>query len=387
MDIDSILCILTAFLLLILSIFLLSYRKGNRLSNLLLSAFFFLNIIFVLQYLLIHLGFWFKYPPLYLTSNSLTYFMGLLLYFYTKSLCYKDFRIEKKELIHVLPFLFLVISIFAYYHLKFIFVPDAASLKGTAITQDKILTRYEILVYFCILYGFLVFYCVMSLKTLSEYRRNLKNQFSNINYIDLSWLILVIAAYFSIWLIDLVVYLLLFIPQFPNIILSVLNKSSGIINFVFAIYIVYKGLNQSDIFAGIIKEKYKTARLPQPEIDELKNKIKSTMTSQKPYLDPDLALDNLAELLSIPARQLSQVINVAFNQNFFDFISDHRIREAKQMLSDPAYKNQTILAILYDVGFNSKSSFNHLFKNKAGMTPSEFRKKFQNTDAWNSHPE
>ena len=99
------------------------------------------------------------------------------------------------------------------------------------------------------------------------------------------------------------------------------------------------------------------------------------MVKQKPYLNPDLNLDNLAETLSIPTRNLSQIINVAFNQNFFDFISDYRIHEARRVLSDPAYKKQTILDILYEVGFNSKSSFNQLFKKKTGMTPSEFRKK------------
>jgi len=88
-----------------------------------------------------------------------------------------------------------------------------------------------------------------------------------------------------------------------------------------------------------------------------------------------LNLDNLVETLSLPARHLSQVINVAFNQNFFDFISDYRILEAKQKLYDPVYKDKTILHVLFDVGFNSKSSFNHLFKKKTGMTPSEFRKK------------
>lgn len=369
MDIDSVVSILTAFLFLLLSIFLFSYKKGNRLSNWILSVFFLFNFIYTLLYYLIHIGLWFEYPPLYLASNSLFYFMGPLLYFYTKSLCYKDFRIEKKAFIHFLPFLFLVFSVFVYYHLKIAFVPHSSSSNITP------LTRYEILVYFCVLDGFLLSYCFLSLNTLSRYRKDLKNHFSNLNTINLSWLSMIIIAYTCVWLLDLIIYLLLFIPGFPRLIITILNHSSGAINLAFALVILFKGLKQSDIFTGISSEKYKTARLSPHEIDEFKNRIETVMADQKPYLDPELNLDNLAEILSIPARHLSQVINVAFNQNFFDFISDYRIHEAKQMLLDPACKDTSILNILYDVGFNSKSSFNELFRKKTGMTPSEFRKK------------
>ncbi len=368
-DLESVVSIITAFLFIQLSIFLFSYKKGNRLSNRILSVFFFLNFIYAILYYLIHIGFWFEYPPLYLTSNSLFYFMGPLLYFYTKSLCYKDFRVEKKAIIHFLPFLFLVVFVFLYYHLKIAFVPRPNSSNVIP------LSRYEILVYFCLLYGFLLDYCFLSLNTLSRYRKDLKNHYSNVNRINLAWLSMIIIAYTCMFFLDLIIYLLLFIPGFPSLILTILNQSSGAINLAFALVILFKGLKQSDILTGISSEKYKTARLPTHEIDEYKNRIETAMAGQKPYLDPELSLDNLAEILSIPARHLSQVINVAFNQNFFDFISDYRIHEAKQMLNDPAYKDSTILNILFDVGFNSKSSFNHLFKKKTGMTPSEFRKK------------
>jgi hypothetical protein len=106
--------------------------------------------------------------------------------------------------------------------------------------------------------------------------------------------ILIILAYAIVWILDLIVYLLLFVPGFSNLVLGILNQLSGIINLAFAILIL--------------------------------------------------------------------------------FVSDHRIHEAKKMLSDPLNNDKTILNILYDAGFNSKSSFNDLFKKKTGMTPSEFRK-------------
>lgn len=378
MDIESVIAVLTAFLFLLLSAFLLSYKKGNRSSNRILSAFFFFNFIFATLYYLIYTGFWFEYPPLYLTSNSLYYFMGPLLYFYTKSLCYKDFRIQKKSLLHVLPFLFLVASIFSYYHLKSVFVPGAVSMNGMATSPYGNLSRYEILAYFCLLNGLLLFYCILSLNALAKYRRDLKNQFSNIHAIDLSWLSLIIVAYAIVWILDLIVYLLLFVPGFSNLVLGILGHLSGIVNLAFAVLILFKGLKQSDLFTGISGQKYVTARLPQQEIDAHREKLEAVMADRKPHLDPELTLDNLAKMVSIPARHLSQVINSGLNQNFFDFISDHRIREAKKRLSDPQNNDKTILDILYDAGFNSKSSFNDLFKRKTGMTPSEFRKNSTN---------
>ena len=79
--------------------------------------------------------------------------------------------------------------------------------------------------------------------------------------------------------------------------------------------------------------------------------------------------------LNIPAKDLSLLINHDLNQHFFDFVNGFRIRKAMEMLSDPDKKEFTVLEILYDVGFNSKSSFNTAFKKYTQLTPTEYRKK------------
>jgi AraC-like DNA-binding protein len=145
--------------------------------------------------------------------------------------------------------------------------------------------------------------------------------------------------------------------------------------FVFANMILYKGIVHHEIFSGIERPKLKAKPLISETIcKRYIEKLKTFMKNEKPYLDPSLSLNNLAEQLSIPPRHLSQVINDSLNKNFFDLVSDYRIDETKQMLQDPTNKKKTILEILYDAGFNSKSSFNLLFKKKVGVTPSEYRK-------------
>ena len=79
--------------------------------------------------------------------------------------------------------------------------------------------------------------------------------------------------------------------------------------------------------------------------------------------------------MNIKTKDLSILINHNLNQHFFDFVNGYRIRKAMEILQNPKKSELTILEILYEVGFNSKSSFNTAFKKHTGITPTEFRKK------------
>ena len=84
--------------------------------------------------------------------------------------------------------------------------------------------------------------------------------------------------------------------------------------------------------------------------------------------------NDLAGKISISPRYLSDLINRSFNQNFFDFINTYRIEEAKKMLTHDTGGRRTVLEVLYDSGFNSKSAFNNAFKKYTGITPTEYRR-------------
>ena len=98
------------------------------------------------------------------------------------------------------------------------------------------------------------------------------------------------------------------------------------------------------------------------------------METEKPYLDGKLSLKKVATDLGISTNYLSQVINENLNKNFFDFVNEYRVEMVKEMIIDPSNKNYTLLAIAYDCGFNSKSSFNSIFKKHTGLTPTEYQK-------------
>jgi AraC-like DNA-binding protein len=101
------------------------------------------------------------------------------------------------------------------------------------------------------------------------------------------------------------------------------------------------------------------------------------MQNEKVYLNSELRMQDIAVNLEIPAHILSYIINTILNQNFYDFINQYRIKEAKNRLNNLQYKNLTIVAIAYDCGFNSKATFNRLFKQYTGLTPSQFRNSIQ----------
>ncbi|HEX2946513.1 MAG TPA: helix-turn-helix domain-containing protein [Clostridia bacterium] len=95
----------------------------------------------------------------------------------------------------------------------------------------------------------------------------------------------------------------------------------------------------------------------------------------KPYLDPDLDLRQLSELSGIPSHMISMLLNIHLNRNFYTFINTYRVDEAKKLLSSEGSREMNILTIAYDSGFNSKSTFNMVFRKLEGMTPSEYRNK------------
>src|SRR5690606_24077483 len=107
--------------------------------------------------------------------------------------------------------------------------------------------------------------------------------------------------------------------------------------------------------------------------DDQVDQIVGAMTERKHYLEPELTLEQLADQLGLSARLVSNIINRKFNKNFFEFINYYRVEEAKAIITSRP-EHVSMLDVMADSGFNSKSAFNRFFKKYTGMTPTEFRK-------------
>jgi AraC-like DNA-binding protein len=155
-------------------------------------------------------------------------------------------------------------------------------------------------------------------------------------------------------------------------------------------WLSYKALTQPVLF-GIVKEastvkqptaplqeaidKYKKSSLEGEQLAFIFEKVKTTLESQKLYLDNNLTLTQLSESTRIPKHQISQAINSCYSGNFFDLINDYRVDAFKQLAGQPDKKHLSLLGIAQEAGFNSKASFYSVFKKKTGMTPAEYLEK------------
>jgi len=128
----------------------------------------------------------------------------------------------------------------------------------------------------------------------------------------------------------------------------------------------------------IKKNRYERSLLKGLDTEVVFERLTYLMGVESIYKDFDLSLEGLAQMMSITPHQLSQFMNERLNTNFRNYINSYRIEEAKKILISESDKN--ILTICYDVGFNSKSTFNHCFKKYTDKTPSEFRQEYQSKD-------
>lgn len=123
----------------------------------------------------------------------------------------------------------------------------------------------------------------------------------------------------------------------------------------------------------IKQNKYEKTGLSESFSMELKDKLEDLMDAKKLYLNHDIRLNHIADLLDISRHHASQVINENFGLNFYDFINSYRINDAKIKLRN-GFENssESISDIAYQCGFNNRVSFYKAFKKMTGTTPTDF---------------
>jgi len=352
--IDS-LAVLTAILLLIFSAFAFTYKKGNTTSHKILAAFLFANALYIIDFALTAIIeatglnlIWFSG-----IGTSFGFLFGPLLYFYTKAITQKKFSPKSSDLFHFIVFVIFFLDSLLKIRIPFIYLYSALYLQTTP-------------------------YMIACFLLILNYRRTIKNYFSSIDKLNLTWMLYVVGAFFVMWMVDLADFILTnmrIIGHSESIYLVFLSL---MINFIFAILIFYKALQHPEIFSGISETepavKYEQSRLTDSERNEYLQKLRDYFENQKPYLNPELKITEVAKELNVSVKYLSQVINESLGKNFYDFINSYRIEEAKKQLASKADSKKTVLEVLYESGFNSKSAFNSAFKKHTGFTPTEFRK-------------
>lgn len=367
--------LITIYQCLLFAIFLITLKKGKKLSNILLAGFLICNAAIPLD-TLINFGAAFRTFAIDLSPN-LFYIFGtgywlesVFLLFYIRSLIYKDFKFKKTDALYLVPFLYFI----TFEYSNWLFADPQAKLdflNGYVLAEQPPYTYAVNLFREC----FREFCGIMCLIELRHYQKQIKNNFSDIETIDLTWLKILIIGFLIVHA-QAVIVTLGYISVFQLNVYIDYELIGLIANYTILLwlsFLIYFSLGFSTVFQGIEKE---PKAVPEKDpIDESQvNAITDYMVVNKPYLNQLLTLENLAKQLSIAPRMLSQIINRHFKQNFFEFINSYRIDEAKNILSLPENKKITMLDVMDQAGFNSKATFNTFFKKLVGMTPTEYKK-------------
>lgn len=374
---SDILFLLVLFLLLFISVFLFTSDKGKRISNILIGLFFLTICLNLIDSFLLIKQVYFQYPSWAGWGSCLLLLCGPLIYFYTQSVLFKDFHFTKKRALHFLPFLFLFIAT----EISYLAAGHSMQIE---ILKGILARKLPSAVYFFSVIIYVHFFCYLfiSLRLIKRYQLAASNQYSASEKITIGWLINTIIFFLILMIISAVNAYLSF-HSWQNAYFAMLSVTVVLL-LLFIVLSLFKALQNPAIFSGwaekkmdeaIQNVKYASSTLREDEKKELLKKLQLHMQQAKPYLEPELTLDDLAAQLSTKPKVLSQVINELLQQSFFEFINNFRIEEARRLLTNPTDKKITVLEIMYEVGFNSKSSFNTIFKKQTGLTPSEFKKK------------
>jgi AraC-like DNA-binding protein len=357
----DILTVVTAFQLLLLSAVILTTRRPGKLSQRLLAAFLLANVLLLAQFELFS-----QFKPVRVGVTPFYFLLAPLLYLYVRSLFIRSFSLKRIQWLHLVPF-FLIL---AYAAACLLIRPGADGWEeGLTLT-----VRLESSLTYIFLSLQIVIYLTLIFRIFFRYRREIRNHFAEVRNISLNWLLFILMAFTLMWMTDLASTILSWTKSGGPGLFRALTLISISINFIFATILVYRSMEQSWEQTGIIEAtKYVGSGLSETESSGYAQKIRSIMEKEKLYLDPEISLKELSEKTGISPRYLSQIINSRFNQNFFDFINHYRIEEAKRLMAGTVRKELTILEVMYNVGFNSKSSFQAAFRKYTGTTPTEFR--------------
>lgn len=315
-----------------------------------------------------------RHPGLAYLGTLLSLLQPGSLYLYAKSLMFSEFRLRKEHAVHTLLFWVVAAILAAGYYLQ----PTEVKLQ---ILQRRdypgVLTSPVLAV---AIHAVVLAYLYATIRAISRFGLGIRQIFSNIENRQLSWLRSLLVGYFAVWTVSLLYCLSAHIVRSPREAHWVVGFA-GVVGFVFINYLLLNALRQPALFSGLSAQEatlleeveVPAAAVPVADADRaLMERLQRHMREHRPYLGSNLTVAQLARELELAPRELSRLLNQGFNRSFFEFVSGYRIEEAKARLQDPA-NTASILDLMYQAGFNSKSVFNTLFKKSTGMTPSQYR--------------
>ncbi len=224
-----------------------------------------------------------------------------------------------------------------------------------------------------------IVYLFFAGRLIFKHQQRLKHQYSYTECVNLEWLKYLTIGLIVVYLSGSILGGVLCYLGVPLYYIDYYVYST-IVLFVFGLG--YFGIKQKDVFTSNDnnpEEKKDSTKKPViiTEQDKLfAEKLQRYMILQKPYLNEKLTLQDLAVLLKVKPYYITFVLNHVMNKKFYDFVNYYRVEEIKKRIGEGEILRYTILSIAFDCGFNSKASFNRIFKSFTGYSPTEYIESF-----------
>lgn len=375
------------------SLFLIT-KKENPIANRLLATLLILISFSLFLNYSYSTGLIQKIPFIIGLDTTFPFVYGPILYLYAKILVAKKQKLSYKEFLHLVPFC----TYFIYVFFKFYIRSNTYKLEFLeAMRNFEVPPDITVANYLKILQA--IVYLLFTLQLIYKHQKSIRSEFSYTDNIHLNWLKILTYSLISVYVFKFSgILITFFIDEIKPGEIEVLTDLSAII---FIYIVAFGGIKQPDIFKkwhipstekdsskkqpsntdtrqkaeqdqSTDVSKYLGSPLSAEESRQLLAKLQNMMDKEKIFLENELTIKDIADKLEINVKYLSQVINEQLGRNFFNFINEYRIEEVKKRLTDKKYQHLSILGIAFDCGFNSKSSFNSIFKQATGETPRSY---------------
>lgn len=359
---------------------LLLVKKTKSPADYYLFAYF---LVFSLKLLTVHYfvtSRYLQHPHILGIGNPLLFLPGPLFYLYCKALMGDSGLKPIRYLLHFFPFIVYTI----------IYVPYFLQSASEKLYYDS---RYPLIgvEWFeklaSILKAVSLFtYHYLIIRTIERHRQEMLNMYSTARD-SLLWIKRASVLNIVLIVLGIAFSVEYFFGSYSSENLSIrvdptmATLAAGLFFSVYILAIGYFGYGQTLIAAtggeqqtASHSKKYARSGLTKEKILSMKHQIVEKVEIQKLYLNSELSVSDLSELVSIPKHQISEILNTGLNVNFYDFINRYRVEEAKKLLSSKKYENYTLETIGFESGFNSRSSFYSYFNKAVGVTPLEYQK-------------
>lgn len=347
---------------------ILLFGYSQKITKWLLLILVLIVTLNLFNYLLINSGLYRQLPHLVHLSIPTLWLIGPCYYFYIKAIL-KKAKLRLADVWHLIPFLLSILVLLPFYQLnamdKIKFLQLVVNAPEKTFTPDV-----YIFIIVQILHSF--GYILASLFLLKSDGLHAKGRSLDRNY---HWIKSFTTGFMLFWLADIMALIwYVFRGKIAIEVYYVIMLLNAIAVNTLVFFAVRKNKIFTQLLLGFNNSKYSSSNLNDTERVGHLNELLATMENDKPFLNPDLTLEDLANYAGKSKHLVSQVLNMELGKNFYEFINEYRLQEVKARLTDEKYNHLTILAIAYDSGFGNKNTFNKVFKEQTGKTPSQFQK-------------